>query len=306
MGYDADAMAVATATPDGAPSARMVLLKGVDDRGLLFFTNYSSRRRRAGGKPAGGAALPLAAARPPGAGGGRGVPDGSCRERSVRPQPPEAEPLSALASPQSAVVPDRAGWSAGWRSSTASTRRATSPGRPLGRLPREPETWEFWEHRDNRLHDRHRYTRTADGWRVELLAPWSRDTAGSRSRGPARASLARRSPRAVHELERGPPARSPSASSPPSSSSPRHARTRPGPRRSRPRTGRAAPDRSVRLSRRRPAARTCTGPPLGDRRPTQPAPVAGHAERAVADPGRRERPELDPPDSPRRASRRPR
>ena len=44
MGYDADAMAVATATPDGAPSARMVLLKGVDERGLLFFTNYSSRK----------------------------------------------------------------------------------------------------------------------------------------------------------------------------------------------------------------------------------------------------------------------
>ena len=44
LGYDADAMAVATATPEGAPSARMVLLKGVDERGLVFFTNYSSRK----------------------------------------------------------------------------------------------------------------------------------------------------------------------------------------------------------------------------------------------------------------------
>ena len=35
-----------------------------------------------------------------------------------------------------------------------------------------PDTWEFWENRDNRLHDRHRYTRTADGWPVERLAPY--------------------------------------------------------------------------------------------------------------------------------------
>jgi pyridoxamine 5'-phosphate oxidase len=43
-GYDAEAMAVATATPDGAPSARMVLLKGFDERGIVFFTNYGSRK----------------------------------------------------------------------------------------------------------------------------------------------------------------------------------------------------------------------------------------------------------------------
>src|SRR4051795_8864686 len=44
LGYDADAMAVATATPEAAPSVRMVLLKAVDERGLVFFTNYSSRK----------------------------------------------------------------------------------------------------------------------------------------------------------------------------------------------------------------------------------------------------------------------
>ena len=45
-GYEAEAVAVATATSDGAPSVRMVLLKGVDGRGLVFFTNYSSRKGR--------------------------------------------------------------------------------------------------------------------------------------------------------------------------------------------------------------------------------------------------------------------
>src|ERR671938_64551 len=44
LGYDAEAMALATATSDGAPSVRMVLLKGVDERGLVFFSNYSSRK----------------------------------------------------------------------------------------------------------------------------------------------------------------------------------------------------------------------------------------------------------------------
>src|SRR5215213_9447309 len=44
LGYDAEAVAVATATPEGAPSVRMVLLKSFDERGLLFFTNYSSRK----------------------------------------------------------------------------------------------------------------------------------------------------------------------------------------------------------------------------------------------------------------------
>ena len=173
MGYDADAMAVATATPDGAPSARIVLLKGVDERGLVFFTNYGSRKGAELDQNPRAALLfhwqPL----------GRQVRvegpvsrvDRAESEAYAHNRPRESQ-LSALASPQSAVVPDRA-----WLE-----RRVEELDRehPAGDLPVgehwggfrvAPESWEFWEHRDNRLHDRHRYARADRGWRAECLAP---------------------------------------------------------------------------------------------------------------------------------------
>lgn len=173
MGYDADAMAVATATPDGAPSARIVLLKGVDERGLVFFTNYGSRKGAELDQNPRAALLfhwqPL----------GRQVRvegpvsrvDRAESEAYAHNRPRESQ-LSALASPQSAVVPDRA-----WLE-----RRVEELDRehPAGDLPVgehwggfrvAPESWEFWEHRDNRLHDRHRYARADRGWRAERLAP---------------------------------------------------------------------------------------------------------------------------------------
>ena len=173
MGYDADAVAVATATSDGAPSARMVLLKGVDDRGLVFFTNYSSRK---------GAELeqnPRAAllfhwqplGRQVRVEGPVSKVDRTESEAYARSRPRQSQ-LSALASPQSEVVPDRE-----WLE-----RRVQELDRehPDGDLPVgdhwggyrvHPDAWEFWEHRDNRLHDRHRYTRAGGGWKVERLAP---------------------------------------------------------------------------------------------------------------------------------------
>jgi pyridoxamine 5'-phosphate oxidase len=173
MGYDAEAMALATATPDGEPSARMVLLKGLDERGLVFFTNYSSRKGRELEDNRRAALLfhwPAVARQVrvegPVARVDRGESEAYARSR------PRASQLSALASPQSEVVPDRE-----WLERRVEELDREHAGRELpmredwGGYRVEPDTWEFWENRDNRLHDRHRYMRTAGGWRVERLAP---------------------------------------------------------------------------------------------------------------------------------------
>jgi pyridoxamine 5'-phosphate oxidase len=173
LGYDADAMAVATATRGGEPSVRIVLLKGVDERGLVFFTNYSSRKGleleqnpraallfhwQALGRQARVEGLVARVER-------------AESEAYARSRPRESQ-LSALASPQSRVVPDR-----DWLEQQVEELDREHAGADLpvrddwGGYRVGPDSWEFWEHRDNRLHDRHRYERTADGWRVERLAP---------------------------------------------------------------------------------------------------------------------------------------
>jgi pyridoxamine 5'-phosphate oxidase len=172
-GLEADAMAVATATAEGEPSVRIVLMKSFDEQGLVFFTNYSSRK---------GDELeqnPRAALLFHWPALGRQVRiegpvsrvDRAESEAYARSRPRESQ-LSALASPQSQVVPDRE-----WleRRVEGLDREHAGADLPVredwGGYRVEPEAWEFWQHRDNRLHDRHRYERTPGGWRVERLAP---------------------------------------------------------------------------------------------------------------------------------------
>jgi pyridoxamine 5'-phosphate oxidase len=168
-----EAMAVASATPEGEPSARIVLLKGFDERGLTFFTNYASRK---GGELE---ANPRAALLFHWPELGRQVRIEGAVSRVDRAESeayahgrPRASQLSALASPQSRPVPDRE-----WLERRVDELDGAHPGElPVsddwGGYRVEPAAWEFWEHREDRLHDRLRYERAeAGGWRAERLAP---------------------------------------------------------------------------------------------------------------------------------------
>ena len=172
-GHHAEAMALATASSDGAPSVRMVLLKGVDERGLTFVTNLESR------KASELHANPRAALLFHWTALGRQVRVEGRAERVDRAEViayaasrPRASQLSALASPQSRPVPDREWLEARVAELDREHAGAELPvGEDWGGYRVEPEAWEFWEHRENRLHDRLRYVRAVDGWRAKRLAP---------------------------------------------------------------------------------------------------------------------------------------
>ena len=170
-----EAVALATATPDGAPSARMVLNKGFDERGFVFFTNYESRK--AGDLDAN----PRAALLFHWPELGRqvrveGPVERVSREETeayVRSRSRESR-LSALASPQSRPVESRE-----WLEQRVAALDREHPGEELpvsegwGGYRLAPAAWEFWQHRPNRLHDRFRYLpdAAAGGWRIERLGP---------------------------------------------------------------------------------------------------------------------------------------
>lgn len=169
-----NAMIVATASSDGRPSARTVLLKGYDVRGFVFYTNYSSR------KGAEAAANPAASLVFPWFGMQRQVIVVGAVEHVSRSDTedyfatrPRGSQLGAWASPQSQVVPDRAVVEAGLAAATArfDADRPVPPPPHWGGLRVVPETVEFWQGRSNRLHDRLRYRQSGSAWVVERLAP---------------------------------------------------------------------------------------------------------------------------------------
>jgi pyridoxamine 5'-phosphate oxidase len=167
-----EAVAVATATVDGAPSVRMVLLKGFDERGFVFYTSYLSRKaRELDGNPR--AALLFYWDQL-----GRQVRIEGLAERLsaeesehyIRTRPAGSR-LSALASRQSEVVESREALEA----AVAELAQRYGDELPVpddwGGYRVKPESFEFWQHRDDRLHDRLRYLPEGDGWRIERLAP---------------------------------------------------------------------------------------------------------------------------------------
>ena len=170
-----DAVALATASPDGVPAARMVLLKGVDASGFTFYTNYSSAKARDLDANPRAALLffwpPDRQVRVTGT-VSRVTPEESERYWATR---PVASRIGAWASRQSQVIAER---------SVLERRAAELAARfgedvPLppfwGGYRLDPETVEFWHHRDDRLHDRLRYRRSTDeapaGWILERLSP---------------------------------------------------------------------------------------------------------------------------------------
>jgi len=168
-----EAMALATATPDGRPSARMVLLKAADERGFAFHTNYESRK----GEEL--AANPRAALlfhwRP----AGRQVRVEGHVERVPAEESeayfrtrPAGSRLAAWASPQSRPLPARAELDRLYEDAAARCPGEEVPLPPYwGGFRLVPEAYEFWQHREKRLHDRVRYERDAAGWKRLRLAP---------------------------------------------------------------------------------------------------------------------------------------
>ncbi len=168
-----NAMTLATATPQGKPAARVVLLKDVDEQGFRFFTNYASAK---GEEMAANAQVALCFWWGP-------------LERQVRVEGrveklpaaesdayynsrPRGSRLGAWVSPQSQVIAERA---------LLEDRLAALQAEYTDHDPERPPHWggylvipnvvEFWQGGPNRLHDRLRYTRAGDGWRLERLAP---------------------------------------------------------------------------------------------------------------------------------------
>jgi pyridoxamine 5'-phosphate oxidase len=168
-----EAAALATASVDGVPSARMVLVKSFDERGFVFFSDHASRKGRELAANPRAALLfhwdPL----------GRQVRiEGPVEHTSadesaayIRTRPRSSQ-VSALASPQSQTLESREELE---RRVADLERRHADSELPMpsswGGFRLTPGTLEFWQQRDDRLHDRLRYRRTGDRWLIERLAP---------------------------------------------------------------------------------------------------------------------------------------
>jgi len=180
--HEPNAMVVASASPDGTPSARLVLLKGLDDRGFVFYTNYASRKgAELTGNPACALLFPWHDLERQVRVDGRATRLTAEENAGYFDTRPRGSQLGAWASPQSRVVGSRAELDE--RYGAAAERFGTDGDVPLppewGGFRVAPEAVEFWQGRRGRMHDRLRYRRVSTSsatgpgqrWAVERLAP---------------------------------------------------------------------------------------------------------------------------------------
>jgi pyridoxamine 5'-phosphate oxidase len=168
-----EAMTLATVDADGRTGARIVLLKGVDERGFVFYTNYNSAKARALESNPHAALVfwwPSMERQVRIEGSvGKVTPQESDTYFASRPR---GSQLGAWASDQSSVITGRGNLDARFQEMDTTYRDVPIPRPPhWGGYRLAPTSVEFWQGRSDRLHDRFRYRRSGDGWIVERLAP---------------------------------------------------------------------------------------------------------------------------------------
>ena len=171
---DVNAMTLATADKNGKPSSRIVLLKGINTRGFVFYTNYNSRKgRELSENPHAALTFFWAEQERQVCVAGKVVKAPLGDSKSYFKSRPQGSQLAAWASNQSEVVSDRAVLESRLKDLEIRFSGAEVPTPPhWGGFVLIPSRVEFWQGRPNRLHDRFRYQKRVNGgWKIERLAP---------------------------------------------------------------------------------------------------------------------------------------
>lgn len=168
-----ESMVLATASAEGTPAARTMLLKGFDERGFRFFSNYESRKGRELAENDRAALVFLwGVLQRQVRVAGRVERLSEAESRDYFATRPRGSQLGAWASNQSSVIPDRAALDGRFQEHEERFRGSDVPLPPnWGGYRLLPHSIEFWQGRTNRLHDRLLYTREAEGWSLSRLAP---------------------------------------------------------------------------------------------------------------------------------------